>query len=139
ISDDAPAAGAGKDIGRDLLFPVHLPPMVAFTRAVGANGKRPKPSRKKPAPDPTPASGGNGHDDPDQDSGSLPPPRRPTPKPRARGWLWLTLLGTAALGVLAVAARKDIARELAEGWLGRQGIPAEIHIERLSLKKVTGH
>jgi len=64
---------------------------------------------------------------------------QPAPKRRARRWLWLTLMGTAALGVLAVAARKDIAREGAEAWLGRQGIPAEIRIDRLSLKQVSGH
>ncbi|MFT4091431.1 MAG: hypothetical protein QM645_11910, partial [Asticcacaulis sp.] len=50
----------------------------------------------------------------------------------------ITLLGTVALGALAVAARKDIARELAENWLGSQGIPAEIRIDSLSLKKVSG-
>ncbi len=127
------------DRDNDLLFPVRLPPMVAFTRAVSPNGKGPKGARKKPTPDPTPGNGGNGNADEGHGGGSLPPPRRPKPKSRARGWLMLTLLGTAALGVLAVAARKDIARELAEGWLGRQGIPAEIHIERLSLKRVTGH
>lgn len=42
------------------------------------------------------------------------------------------------MGVIAYAARKDIAREVAQGWLRAKGIPSQIRIDTLSLSHVSG-
>ncbi|MDC7684757.1 YdbH domain-containing protein [Asticcacaulis sp. BYS171W] len=116
------------------MFPVRLPSHSSFTRVVG-QGKKSVSKRRGGG-----ASGGNGGEGGD---GSNPPPSGNSPKRRKRrlragGWLLLTLWSAAAVGVISYAARKDIAREVAQNWLKAQGIPAELRIDSLSLENVSG-
>ena len=66
---------------------------------------------------------------------------RPPKKPgiRASSWLWLTLWGAAALGIVTVAARKEIAAEVTQNWLRGQGVHARLKFDRMSLHDVSGH
>lgn len=73
------------------------------------------------------------------------PPRpggpRPPKKPgiRASSWLWLSLWGLAAVGIVTVAARKDIAAVATQNWLRGQGIDARLKFDTLSLSHLSGH
>ena len=66
--------------------------------------------------------------------------RRPPKKGgiKAPAWLWVAVVGTAAVGTLLVVARKEIAAEIAEGWLKGQGVPASVKLSKLSLSRVSG-
>ncbi|MDI7776223.1 YdbH domain-containing protein [Asticcacaulis sp. EMRT-3] len=57
---------------------------------------------------------------------------------RASSWLWLTLWGAAAAGIVVYAARKDIAAEIAQGWLSSQGAHGRVHFDQLSLSHAEG-
>lgn len=122
ILTDAPEDGG------ELLFPVRLPPQSSFTRAV-SNGND--------APAPRPKGGGGGGGAATGGSGPGGPGKRKRYL-KAGGWLLLTLWGAAAVGVIAYAARKDIAREVAQGWLRSNDIPSELRIDSLSLDHVSG-
>ncbi|MFN3808740.1 YdbH domain-containing protein [Asticcacaulis sp.] len=124
ILTDAPEDGG------ELLFPVRLPPQSSFTRAVG-NGGEAAPSRPK-------GGGGKGGGPTSSGKGGPGGPGRRKRYLKAGGWLLLTLWGAAAVGVIAYAARKDIAREVAQGWLRSNDIPSELRIDTLSLNHVSG-
>lgn len=68
--------------------------------------------------------------------GGRKPPRKGGIK--APTWLWVALVGTAAVGTLLVAARKEIAAHITEGWLKGQGVPAKVTFSKLSLSRVSG-
>jgi hypothetical protein len=128
ILTDAPEDGG------ELLFPVRLPPQSSFTRAV-SNGND--------APVPRPKGGGGGGQRGGAASGGPGGSGSGRSGKRKRylkagGWLLLTLWGAAAVGVIAYAARKDIAREVAQGWLRSNDIPSELRIDSLSLDHVSG-
>lgn len=123
ILTDAPEDGG------ELLFPVRLPPQSSFTRAV-SNGND--------APAPRPKGGGGGGQRGGTASGGPGGPGKRKRYLKAGGWLLLTLWGAAAVGVIAYAARKDIAREVAQGWLRSNEIPSELRIDTLSLDHVSG-
>ncbi|UDF04262.1 YdbH domain-containing protein [Asticcacaulis sp. AND118] len=120
ILTDAPEDGG------ELLFPVRLPPQSSFTRAVEGTTARTK------------GGGGDngGTSTPGGSSGGGPGKRKRYLK--VGGWLMLALWGTAAVGVIAYAARKDIAREVAQGWLRSQDIPSELRIDALGFNHVSG-
>ncbi len=65
------------------------------------------------------------------------PPKKPGIK--ASSWLWLTLWGVAAVGIVTVAARKEIAAELVQNWLSGQGVHARLKFDQLSLSHLKGH
>ncbi len=66
---------------------------------------------------------------------------RPPKKPgiRASSWLWLSLWGLAAVGIVTVAARKDIAAVVTQNWLKSQGVDARLKFDKLSLSHLSGH
>jgi hypothetical protein len=85
----------------------------------------------------------------DDDGIGLPNPRPPQKKkgggkpPRKGGfkassWLWIALWGTAAVAIVATAARKEIAAEITRGWLSGQGVTAKVKFDTLSFSHVSG-
>ncbi|MEI9906392.1 MAG: hypothetical protein WDN06_22645 [Asticcacaulis sp.] len=66
---------------------------------------------------------------------------RPPKKPgiRASSWLWLSLWGLAAVGIVTIAARKDIAAVVTQNWLKSQGVDARLKFDKLSLSHLSGH
>ena len=87
---------------------------------------------------------------PDDDGIGLPNPRPPERKkggrkpPRKGGfkatsWLWIALWGTAAVAIVGIAARKEIAAEITTGWLKGQGVNAKVKFDTLSLSHVSGN
>ncbi|ADU12579.1 intermembrane phospholipid transport protein YdbH family protein [Asticcacaulis excentricus] len=123
ILTDAPEDGG------ELLFPVRLPPQSSFTRAVSNGGDTPAPR---------PKGGGGGGQRGGGASGGPGGSGKRKRYLKAGGWLLLTLWGAAAAGVIAYAARKDIAREVAQGWLRSNDIPSELRIDTLSFDHVSG-
>ncbi|MFT4074193.1 MAG: YdbH domain-containing protein [Asticcacaulis sp.] len=107
-----------------LWFPAHMSAGDSFSRPTGVDGAPPEedgiglPGRR-----PSGKNGGNG-------------PRNLNF--RAAGWLWITLCGVTALGIVTVAARKEIAETVAESWLKGQGVKADVKIDTLSLKHASG-
>ena len=108
-----------------LWFPVHMSTGDSFSRGA------------------TPDGGVTG--DTQSDDVGLPgrPPSRGKGPPkkggiRASSWLWLTLWGAAAIGVVAYAARKEIAAEVVQSWLKGQGANAHVKFDALSLSHTTG-
>jgi len=57
---------------------------------------------------------------------------------RVASWLWITLCGVTALGIVTVAARKEIAESVAESWLKGQGVQAQVTLDKLSLSHASG-
>ncbi len=115
----------------DLWFPAHMSAGDSFSRPLAADGA---------------AMGAGAEDDgiglPRRRPGTGPGgPRKRNPKNSGinpSSWLWLTLWGAAALGIATYAARKEIATELAQGWLKGQGVPAQLHFDALSLDHASG-
>ena len=58
---------------------------------------------------------------------------------RASSWLWIALWGTAAVSIVAVAARKEIAAEFTREWLKGQGVSARVKFDTLSFSHVSGN
>ncbi len=91
----------------------------------------------------------DGSADGEDDGVGLPNPRPPKKKggrkpPRKGGfkatsWLWIALWGTAAVSIVAVAARKEIAAEITREWLKGQGVAAKVKFDTLSLSHVSGN
>ncbi|MBW8882679.1 MAG: hypothetical protein JF615_15030, partial [Asticcacaulis sp.] len=105
-----------------LWFPVHMSTGDSFSRPTSADG----------APL-------------DDDGIGQPRMRRPGgPKPprkgvRAVSWVWLTLFGTAAVGIVTYAARKEIVAEAIQSWLKGQGVEsAKLTLDSLSLGHASG-
>lgn len=130
ILTDAPEDGG------ELLFPVRLPPQSSFTRAVEGTTARPKGGGGGNGGGGSSGngSGGSGGNSGGNSGGSGKRKRYL----KVGGWLMLALWGTAAVGVIAYAARKDIAREVAQGWLRSQDIPSELRIDALGFNHVSG-
>jgi len=84
----------------------------------------------------------------EDDGIGLPNPRPPRKKGgkkpprkggfRASSWLWIALWGTAAVAIVATAARKEIAAEITRGWLKGQGVTAKVKFDTLSFSHVSG-
>ncbi|MBW8733476.1 MAG: hypothetical protein JF571_04050 [Asticcacaulis sp.] len=73
---------------------------------------------------------------PPRNTGGGKPPRKGGFK--ASSWLWIALWGTAAIGIVTVAARKEIAAEITRGWLKSQGVTAKVKFDTLSFSHVSG-
>lgn len=74
---------------------------------------------------------------PPQKKGGKKPPRKGGF--RASSWLWIALWGTAAVSIVATAARKEIAAEITRAWLKGQGVTAQVKFDTLSFSHVSGH
>lgn len=116
-----PSLSAAED--EALWFPVHMSGGDSFSRPTGIDGAGDDddiglPGRKAAGP------GGK----PPGKKGGLGLP----------GWIWFTLCGAAALSIVVVVARKEIAESIAESWLKGQGVSADIKLDSFSLKHVSG-
>ncbi|OYW83439.1 MAG: hypothetical protein B7Z26_00560, partial [Asticcacaulis sp. 32-58-5] len=111
------------DQNDELMFPVRTASLGTFSRVISGDartgGEKGRPAKK------TKSGGGKGR-----------PPKSGAGK--AGQIIGLTLCGVAAIGVAAVAARKEIAREIAQGWLRSQQIESELKIGRLGLNHAEG-
>ncbi|WP_443748398.1 intermembrane phospholipid transport protein YdbH family protein [Asticcacaulis solisilvae] len=92
-------------------------------------------------PDGAPEDGDDGiglpNPRPPRKKGGKTPPRKGGI--RASSWLWIALWGTAAVSIVAVAARKEIAAEFTREWLKGQGVTARVKFDTLSFSHVSGH
>ena len=102
-----------------LWFPVHMSTGDSFSHTANEPGDL-----------------GDGIGLPGRNGGGRPPKK---PGIKASSWLWLTLWGVAAVGIVTVAARKEIAAELAQNWLRGQGVHARLKFDQLSLSHLKGH
>ncbi len=125
MTESRPHTGISLTDDEALWFPAHLSAGDSFLRVT--------------RPDGTP--------EPEDDGIGLPnrrPPKGGRRKPPGKGgikavsWLWVALWGTAAVGIVAVAARKEIAAEMTQAWLKGQGVTAKVKYDKLSLSDVSG-
>ncbi len=125
MTESRPHTGISLTDDEALWFPAHLSAGDSFLRVT--------------RPDGTP--------EPEDDGIGL--PNRPAPKggrrkPPGKGgikavsWLWVALWGTAAVGIVVVAARKEIAAEMTQAWLKGQGVTARVKYDKLSFSDVSG-
>ncbi|WP_189489079.1 intermembrane phospholipid transport protein YdbH family protein [Asticcacaulis endophyticus] len=112
------------DQNDELMFPVRTSTLGTFSRVVSGDAKAGGGEKGRPAKK-AKKGGGNGR-----------PPKSGAGK--AGQIIGLTLCGVAAIGVAAVVARKEIAREIAQGWLRSQQIDSELKIGRLGLDHAEG-
>lgn len=111
------------DHNDELMFPVRTASLGTFSRVISGDAKASGGDKGQPGK--ARKTDGNGR-----------PPRKG--RGRATQIIGLTLCGVAVLGVAAVAARKEIAREIAQGWLRSQQIDSELKIDRLGFDYAEG-
>ena len=111
-----------------LWFPVHTSAGDSFSRGAGPDGGAPSGDDDSIGLPGRPPRNGQG-------TGKGPPKKGGI---KASSWLWLTLWGAAAIGVVAYAARKEIAAEVVQSWLKGQGANAHVKFDALSLSHTTG-
>jgi len=108
-----------------LWFPVSMSGSDSFSRPTGVDGAPPVSASGDDIGAPRPRGPGG--------------PQRPRKSGvRASSWLWLTLWGATAAGVVAYAARREIAAEMVQGWLAAQGAHARAHFDTLTLSHAEG-
>ncbi len=108
-----------------LWFPAHMTGGDSFLRVTRPDG----------APEEDDGIGLPNREPPKRGGGGRPPKKGGF---KASNWLWITLWGVTAIGIVTVAARKEIAAEIMQGWLKGQGVVSKVKFDKLSLHDASG-